>query len=211
MKIKSFVCNELAVNAYVLYDDSPDCMIVDPGYIRAQHFDEMKAFIGDRKLKPACIVNTHGHFDHIAGNLLVSRAYGCPVFMHREDLFLVEHASELSTIFGFTIEKPPDPDRMVEDNESIGFGHSSVQAIHVPGHSPGSICLYSARDNILISGDVLFAGGIGRTDLMQGNHDELIRGINNKLMVLPRETEVYPGHGPATTIGQEFDTNPFLN
>lgn len=210
MKISSFVCNELAVNTYVLYDDSLSCMIIDPGYVRNAQFDEMKAFIEREKLKPACIVNTHGHFDHIAGNLLVSKTYGCPVFMHHEDLFLVNNAPELSAIFGFTIEKPPDPDRMVEDNEMITFGDSAVQAIHVPGHSPGSICLYSAPDNILIAGDVLFAGGIGRTDLMKGNHDLLKKGINGRLMVLPGETVVYPGHGPTTTIGYEYDTNPFL-
>lgn len=210
MEIKSFVSNELAVNAYVLYDDSLDCMIVDPGFISPQYFGEVKAFIDGMKLKPACIVNTHGHFDHIAGNPMTSREYGCPVIMHREDLFLVERAPSLSAIFGFTVEKIPEPDRMVEDNEMIEFGTLAVQAIHVPGHSPGSICLYSGPDSFLISGDVLFAGGVGRTDLMRGNHDELIRGINTRLMVLPRETVVYPGHGPTTTIGQEYDTNPFL-
>jgi len=130
--------------------------------------------------------------------------------MHRDDLNQIEHIDKYAGIFGFLVEKAPLPDRFLSDTELYSFGDSILKVIHVPGHSPGSICLYSEYDRILICGDVLFNGSIGRTDLPGGNHKILIRGIKEKLMVLPHETTVWPGHGPQTTIGHEHDTNPFL-
>jgi glyoxylase-like metal-dependent hydrolase (beta-lactamase superfamily II) len=131
--------------------------------------------------------------------------------MHAADEFLVKKAIEQAGFFGFTLTPPPMPDRTVEDGDVLEFGASHVKVLHVPGHSPGSICLYLEADKLLVCGDVLFQGSIGRTDLFGGDHDLLIRGIREKLMVLPRETMVWPGHGPHTTIGFEYDTNPFLN
>ena len=207
---KSFVFNELGVNAFVVYDETGQCIIIDPGCNNQAQHEELRSFISSHALKPAYIVNTHGHFDHVAGNAWAKSEFGCPLLIHKDDLYQLQHAGRFAGMFGITVESSPGPDRFITEGESLNFGNSTLQILHVPGHSPGSICLYSADDALLICGDVLFNGSIGRTDLFGGDHELLIRGIHEKLMVLPRETTVWPGHGPATTIGHEYDTNPFL-
>jgi len=208
--IKNFVFNELGVNAFVLYDETEECMVVDPGCNTEDQRQELSSFISDRKLKPVYIVNTHGHFDHIFGNSWAKSVFKCPVLMHKDDLPLIINADKFAGIFGFVVEMPPMPDRYLTDGEILHFGDSQLKIIHVPGHSQGSICFYSENDNFLIGGDVLFNGSIGRTDLPEGDHNLLIRGIKEKLMPLPPGTVVWPGHGPKTNIGHEYDTNPFL-
>ncbi len=209
-KIKSFVCNELSVNTMVLYHHNRNCIIVDPGCWNPNQCSALKDFITERSLNPLCIVNTHGHFDHIAGNGCIKKTYNCPIWIHKDDLFLVQNATASAAMFGYQIEAPPHPDRFLSEDDTIELDGSVFRIIFVPGHSPGSICLYSESDKLLICGDVLFNGGIGRTDLFGGSYEMLIKGIREKLLILPRNTVVYPGHGPATTIGQEYDTNPFL-
>jgi hydroxyacylglutathione hydrolase len=208
--IKSFVFNELEVNAFVLYDETRECIIVDPGCNTPEQCSRLNSFITGQLLKPVFIVNTHGHFDHIFGNAWAKDIYKCPLLIHKDDLPLLEQAGQYAGIFGFTVDKSPLPDRFLNPGETLGFGNAFLEILHVPGHSPGSIVLYSDPDKFLICGDVLFNGGIGRTDLFGGDYNLLIEGIRRKLMVLPRETVVWPGHGPKTTIGHEYDTNPFL-
>jgi hydroxyacylglutathione hydrolase len=210
IRIAHFVFNELGENSFVLYDDSGKCLIVDPGCTDPKQQQKLKKFLHDKTLIPEYILLTHGHFDHVSGVAWAKSAFSCPVAMHRDDLFLLNNATQHAGLFGFTVDPPPVPDRYIIDGEVVAFGNSEISIIHVPGHSPGSVCLYSANDNLLICGDVLFSGSIGRTDLFGGDHALLIRGIREKLMVLPRETVVWPGHGPKTTIGHEYDTNPFL-
>ena len=210
IKTRKYVFNDLGVNAIVLYDETRQCILIDPGCSDENQQHIIKQFIQDHSLIPAYIVNTHGHFDHIAGNAWAKDEFGCPLLIHKEDVFLLEQASQLAGIFGFIIERSPAPDKFLAEGESLCFGNSKLTVLHVPGHSPGSICLYSFNDALLICGDVLFNGSIGRTDLLGGDFDLLIRGIQEKLMILPRETVVWPGHGPNTTIGSEYDTNPFL-
>jgi len=205
-----FVFNELGINSFVLYDESRKCIIVDPGCNTPGQQQQLKRLIQDKSLEPEYITLTHGHFDHVAGLAWAKAEFACPVVMHRGDLSLLHTATQVAGLFGFVVENPPEPDTYVEDGETITFGNSGISVLHVPGHSPGSICLYAEAEGLLICGDVLFSGSIGRTDLFGGNHDQLIRGIREKLMVLPRETAVWPGHGPKTTIGAEYDTNPFL-
>ncbi len=194
---------------YMMRDKS--CLIIDPGCTDKGMCTDVLSFISKVKLIPEFIINTHGHFDHVAGNVFMKEAYGCPLLLHNSDLFLLKSAPAQASLFGLLVEPSPVPDRFIADGDTVTFGHSMMKAIHVPGHSPGSICLYSENDKILISGDVLFNGSVGRSDLFGGNHDQLISGISTRLMVLPKETAVYPGHGTATTIGQEYDANPFLN
>jgi hydroxyacylglutathione hydrolase len=210
ISVKRFVCNELGVNTLILSDDSDQCLLIDPGCNHRDKQQEIHDYVQGKHILPRYIVLTHGHFDHLAGLTWARDEFACPVLMHEGDLFLLENASEHAAVFGFRISNPPFPDRTVQEGEQIQFGHSSLQILHVPGHSPGSICLYSAEDNLLVCGDVLFKGSIGRTDLFGGNHPQLIRGIKQKLMWLPRETLVWPGHGEPTAIGEEHDTNPFL-
>jgi hydroxyacylglutathione hydrolase len=210
INIEHFIFNELEVNSFVLSDDSGSCIIIDPGCKIPVQQQKLKDYINSRRLQPTAIVLTHGHFDHVAGTGWAKHEFGCPLVMHRDDLFLVKGAVQHASLFGIRLEEPPAPDRFIEEGETVTFGEAAVSVLHVPGHSPGSICLYSEKDNLLVCGDVLFNGSIGRTDLFGGNHEQLIRGIREKLLVLPPETVVWPGHGPSTTIGSESVTNPFL-
>jgi len=207
---KLFIFNELGENSFVLSDESRQCILVDPGCNSFAQQDDLTRYLQDNRLTPENIVLTHGHFDHLAGLAWAKTVFSCPVIMHHDDLFLMNNAAQQAAMFGFSLDTPPVPDRFVREGDEIAFGNSLLSVIHVPGHSPGSICLYSENDALLVCGDVLFSGSIGRTDLFGGNHSQLIRGIREKLMVLPRETVVWPGHGPYTTIGAEYDTNPFL-
>jgi hydroxyacylglutathione hydrolase len=208
--IKRFVFNELEVNGFVLSDETRECIIVDPGCNTDRQCGELTTYISGAQLKPVFIVNTHGHFDHIFGNARIMEIYQCPTLIHKDDVPLLEHADKYAGVFGFNMVSPPLPDRFLSQGIPLIFGNSSLDIIHVPGHSPGSVVLYSKSDRFLICGDVLFQGSIGRTDLPGGDYELLIRGIRDKLMTLPGDTEVWPGHGPKTTIGREYDTNPFL-
>jgi glyoxylase-like metal-dependent hydrolase (beta-lactamase superfamily II) len=208
--LKRFVFNELGVNSFVLHDQTLECVIIDPGCNAVSQQNELRDYINGNKLKVTGAILTHGHFDHVMGLSWLKSEFHCPVLMHRDDLNQIEHIDKYAGIFGFVIERVPLPDKYMTEDETYSFGNSVLKVIHVPGHSPGSICLYSEEGRFLICGDVIFLGSIGRTDLPGGNHNALIKGIREKLLVLPRETIVWPGHGPNTTIGNEHDTNPFL-
>jgi glyoxylase-like metal-dependent hydrolase (beta-lactamase superfamily II) len=211
IKLKHFVFNELEVNSFVLNDESGACIIIDPGCKIPVQQQNMKQYIAENNLHPECIMLTHGHFDHVAGLAWAKNEFSCPLLMHKDDLFLVKDAVQHASLFGINLEKPPLPDRFLEEGDHIDLGTDGISILHVPGHSPGSICLYMPFEKLLICGDVLFKGSIGRTDLFGGDYDLLIRGIKEKLMTLPGDTVVWSGHGPSTTIGAEHDTNPFLS
>jgi hydroxyacylglutathione hydrolase len=210
ISIKPFVFNEFQVNTYVLSDESKQCIIIDPGCNNAGQQAELVGYIRDWQLQPVMLINTHGHIDHVAGDRFVSTAFNIPLAVHEQDVFLLEQALQFADFFALDAEKPPAPDLLLKNGDEVRFGNSVLSVFHVPGHSPGSVVLYAKEDNMVIAGDVLFYGSVGRSDLPGGDHNTLIRGIGEKLMTLPRETVVYPGHGPATTIGYEYDTNPFL-
>jgi len=210
MNIKNFVLNELSVNCFVCYDGTGDCIIVDPGCSEIATCSEITGFIKDNKLNPLFIINTHGHFDHVSGNVFMKNEYNCPLAMHEADLKMLKSSQVQAALFGLSVLPSPVPDMFLRENDVISFGNSRMKVIEVPGHSQGSICLYSEDEKMLICGDVLFNGSIGRTDLFGGNYLQLLSGIKNKLLVLPPETTVYPGHGSFTTIGNEHDSNPFL-
>jgi hydroxyacylglutathione hydrolase len=210
ISLKTFVFNDFNVNTFVLYDDTKECVIIDPGCNNEKQQKELTGFITSQALLPLMLINTHGHIDHIAGNRFVKSTYKIPLAVHEKDLYLLENAFQYAEFFAFDAEQPPAPDIFLKEGDTIRFGDAAISVLHVPGHSPGSIVLYSKASYLLIAGDVLFRGSIGRTDLPGGDYNILIKGITEKLMTLPRETTVHPGHGPATTIGLEYDTNPFL-
>jgi len=164
IQVKKFVFNDFAVNSFVLHDESQQCIIIDPGCTDDYQRNELKSYIVGKSLKPVCLINTHGHVDHIAGNAYVQREFRCPAGLHAEDLFLLEHAKEFASMFGFQMETPPVPDQFISENERIGFGNTSLLTICVPGHSPGSICLYSDPDKFLICGD---QAGICRVSIIK--------------------------------------------
>ena len=212
MNIKLFEFNPIAVNTYVLYDKTGECVIVDPACFYPNEQRALLSFINDKKLVVKHVINTHLHFDHVFGVNFVEKEFGEKMKAHRADEFLLETMNEQLAMFGFTPNGNyvPTIGSYIDENDTIEFGNQKLSIIHVPGHSPGSIVFYNKEKNLAVSGDVLFNGSIGRTDLPQGNHQQLIDGIKAKLLILPEDTIIYPGHGPATTIKGEKNFNPFL-
>lgn len=210
IKIEKFVFNPFQVNSFVLYTESGECFIADPSCQGDAEIKILEDFINENELIPTGVINTHGHVDHLPGVKYFKEKYQVPFYLSQEDEFLVNGAVEYGAVFGFYLEQPPLPDKHLKEGEVLILGDDEISLIHVPGHSPGSIVFYLKNESTLITGDVLFALSIGRTDLPGGNYGQLITGIKEKLLVLDDETLVYPGHGPATTIGQERKMNPFL-
>lgn len=210
IQIERFCFNPFQVNSYILYDDSLSCLIIDASCYSEAEFIIMNNFIAKNGLKPEGLINTHGHVDHLTGTARICAKYSIEFSMHQSDQFLLKDAWKYGAVFGFDIELPPVPGKWLTDGEKILFGNSYVQAFHCPGHSPGSLVFYSEKNSFLITGDVLFAGSIGRTDLPGGNYEELMSSITKRILILPLDTRIYPGHGPDTTIEVELKNNPFL-
>ena len=211
MKIKTFEFNMFPVNCYVIWDDTKEAAIIDPGCFYDEEKRKLKDFIIDKGLTVKHLLNTHLHLDHIFGNPFVLQEFGLSAEAHQADEFWIEEAPKQSRMFGFQLKEAPVPlGKYLHDGDLIQFGNTTLEAIHVPGHSPGSLVYYSKADSCLFSGDVLFQGSIGRADLAGGNFDELIDNICSRLFVLPNDTVVYPGHGAPTTIGTEKADNPFF-
>ena len=210
MLLHHLIFNPYEVNTFIVAASDGQCAIIDPACCSPAEQEALTKFIADKGLRPTWLVNTHGHFDHVIGNAFVCKTWTVKTAAHRGDLFLMEHAYRQGEIFGFSVEQPPAPTVFLEDGDKIEFGDVSLQVRHIPGHSPGSIVLYSSVQNWVVVGDVMFHGSIGRTDLPGGNFDLLITGIEKKLMTLPQDTKVYTGHGPKTSIGFERKHNPYL-
>ncbi|MCS6917056.1 MAG: MBL fold metallo-hydrolase [Chitinophagales bacterium] len=209
VRIQVFVFSDFMENTYVLWDDSRQALIIDPGCQHARERNELKRFIAEQELKPVLLINTHGHLDHVFGNRWVKDTWQVPLVMHRADVFLLENLTATAAFYGLTVDPSPMPDRFLNEGDEVRFGHTVLTVIHTPGHSPGSISLVYDQD-FVISGDVLFAGSIGRVDLPGGNYDQLMESITKKLFVLPDAMTVYSGHGPTTTLEEEKRTNPFV-
>lgn len=210
IKIEKFVVNPLGENTLVVSDETGECIVIDPGFFYAEEHEEVRNYIAKNNLKPVKITNTHCHFDHIMGVEFIRKEYKLELWAHKDDEFWIDKVEEQAQRFGFDV-KPVQPiDHYLNEGENIKFGNTELEVIHVPGHTPGHVVFYNKEAEILIAGDVLFYGSIGRTDLPRGNHDDLIANIKNKLFKLPDNTKVYCGHGPETTLGFEKSTNPFL-
>ncbi|MCK5821477.1 MAG: MBL fold metallo-hydrolase [Bacteroidales bacterium] len=211
LQYKRFIFNPIQVNTWVVYNSSGDCVIFDPGCSDEREQKELSRYISEEGLKPLAAIATHGHFDHIPGVSFVTSRYDCPFLGNEKDQVLINHAPEQGSLFGFSFDaKPLVFDRLVEDGECLQIGGIQLDVMHVPGHSAGSLAFYSPDSRFVVVGDVLFKGSIGRTDLPGGDYETLIKSIKDKLMTLPDETVVMPGHGFETSIGLEKTTNPFL-
>ena len=209
MNIKSFAFNPFQENSFFVSDETGEALIIDAGCYNETEVNTLSDYLEKNQLKPVKLLNTHCHIDHIVGVNLLKEKFKIPFAASLGDKYLLDTAVQQAIIFGFSISETPTIDENIEEG-TFTFGDSQLQVFAVPGHSMGSLAFYSEKDNFVIVGDVLFNGSIGRTDLPRGDYDTLIKSINSKLMVLPKETVVYPGHGPSTTIGKEHDTNPFL-
>ena len=211
MKIKSFAFNPFQENTFVVYDETKECIIIDPGCYTEKERTELRRFITREELKPVKLINTHCHIDHVLGNKFASELWNLELYMHKEDLPLLENAGNIGKMYGLEdYEGSPYPKHFLAQDDTLTFGKSSFKILFTPGHAPGHICLYSKENNLLIVGDVIFQRSIGRTDLPGGDHSTLINSIITQLLPLPEETTVYCGHGPSTTIGKEKIGNPFL-
>lgn len=203
MKVKGLVVGELGVNTYII-SKGGEGMVIDPG----AEGERIMAVVEEMGLKIRYIVNTHGHFDHTGANGLVKERTGAILAIHREDKELLERVPYQASMFGLSAPPSPGPDLLLEDGDLLSIGDLDIRIIHTPGHTRGSVSLLV--DGVLFTGDTLFAGSVGRTDLPGGSYEELIKSIRERIMPLPEDTLIYPGHGPSTTLRQEKAFNPFL-
>ena len=210
MEIKRFIFNPIEVNCYVLSDDSKECVVIDAGCWTERKQLQLCQYIEENELKVKHLLNTHLHFDHVYGNLFMKQKFGIETEAHPDDEFML-HENQLREMGIANANMPVAPiGRYLSNGESILFGRECLDVIHVPGHSPGGVAFYSASAEAVWVGDTLFCRSMGRTDLVGGNQDQLVNSIREKLFSLPDSTVVYPGHGPATTIGEERQFNPYL-
>jgi hydroxyacylglutathione hydrolase len=209
LRIQSFVFNPLQENTFVLFDDSKECVIVDPGCYDRDEEMELAAFIEANELTVKMLLNTHCHVDHVLGNYFVKEKYKVDLFIHKKEEAVLKAVKAYAPSYGIYNYSEAFADSFLEEGDEVRFGNVSASVLFVPGHSPGHIAFYFQKENIVIGGDVLFYNSIGRTDLPGGNHQTLIESIHKKFFTLSDQTTVYPGHGPETTIGYEKRTNPF--
>ncbi len=209
LQIQSFVFNPFQENTFVLYDETSECIVVDPGCADDSENAELRHFIEENKLRVKMLLNTHCHIDHVLGNQFVKETFKTDLLIPRAEEAVLKAVEVYASNYGFHGYRSSQPDGFLEEGDSIRFGNHSFTVLLVPGHSPGHVAFYCEEASIVIGGDVLFYNSIGRTDLPGGDHDQLLKSIHTKLFTLPDEVRVYPGHGPDTTIGLEKKTNPF--
>jgi len=210
LKIKSFTFNPIQENTYLLYNEFKQCIIIDPGCYFDEEKELIKKYISQNSLQPTMLLNTHCHLDHVFGNKFIAETYQLPLQIHEKEKLVLAYAPTSGLMYNLPFDNYAGEFIGLKEGDKILLGQDELKIIEAPGHSPGSICFYCAKQNFVIGGDVLFQGSIGRTDLPMGDHQALLNNIKNKLLVLPGETVVYSGHGPATTIGEEKMNNPFL-
>jgi len=205
MKYKEVVVGALETNCYLVYcEETLQCAVVDPGAEPERIFLE----IAEAELKPVVIINTHGHVDHIGANWDMKDHFGVPLYIHAADSPMLGKIQQLELSLFLGAKDSPPADHLMSDGEEIKIGNSVLRVLHTPGHSPGSVSLLG--DGFLLSGDTLFFEGVGRTDLPGGSQKQLEQSLREKVMTLPDETVILPGHGPLTSVGQERVNNPFI-
>jgi hydroxyacylglutathione hydrolase len=203
--------NPFGENTYIVFNEKNDCIIIDAGCYDEKELQHLYYFIENKKLNPIAVINTHGHIDHIFGVNDVCTHFNLVPFIHIEEEYLLKIAASQAQMFGLSLTSMPERWNYITEDSTLNIEGFNIQTLHIPGHSKGSIVLYFKDISIAVTGDVLFNGSIGRTDLPGGNYDQLISGIRSKLLTLPQNTVVLPGHGPSTTIGEEIANNQFLN
>lgn len=210
MTVRTFTFNPLEENTYVIADESRQAAVIDPGcYTRAEQ-QELHQYIQAEQLTVTHLINTHAHIDHVLGNAFVKNQYKVPLYLHPKEEAVLAAAKIYAPMYGFPLYQESVADRWLTPGEDIQIGSLRLQILFLPGHSPGHVGLYHPAEKILISGDVLFHRSVGRTDLPGGNWDVLVHTIQSAVFALPDDVQVLPGHGPATTVGEEKKLNPFV-
>ena len=212
LTIKTFPCNMLAENCYVVSDETRECVIIDCGAYYPEEGQAIVGYIRQQQLTPRHLLCTHGHFDHCMGNGYIFRAFGLKPRAHQDDSFLMEEMErQTSDILGIPIHLDVPPvGSYLTDSDNITFGSHTWQILHTPGHTPGGIVFYDADEHIAFSGDTLFRMSIGRTDFERGSYADMMTSLHMLATQLPADTKIYAGHGPETTMADEIRYNPYL-
>lgn len=210
MTVTGFTFNAFSENTYLLHDATGQCVVIDPGCYERAEQEALRRFIAEQGLQVALLLNTHCHIDHVFGNQFVLDTYQVPFLIHEADLATLRAVPAYAPSYGFPHYTAAEPTGFLTPGEPIRFGETELEVRFAPGHASGHVIFYHAPTSTVIGGDVLFQGSIGRTDLPGGDYETLIASIKRELLTLPDDTTVYPGHGPATTVGQERRSNPFL-
>ncbi len=211
ISLKQFTFNPFAENTYIIHNDAKECLIIDPGCSNAYEIEQVTNYIEKNGLTPVRLLNTHCHVDHIPGNPIMAEKYNLGLEIHALEENVLAQAPNYGPMFGIEIPSQPAVARFLKDGDVEAFGDNEFHVLHTPGHSPGSVCFYFPKAKIIVAGDVLFKGSVGRYDLPGSNGEDLFNSISKTLMALPDDVIVFSGHGPKTTIGEERKSNPFLN
>jgi hydroxyacylglutathione hydrolase len=209
MTAKTFTFNPFQENTLVVFDETGEAVVIDPGCYEPGERNALDSFIDSHKLKIRYLLNTHCHIDHVLGNEHVREKYKVKFLIHPLDEAVLRSVKIYAPHYGFSGYREATPDGFLSEGDILSFGNSELEVIFLPGHSPGHVGFYNRKLKMIFSGDVLFDGSIGRTDLPGGDLDTLISSIHQKLFTLPEDVVVYPGHGPTTTLGKEMISNPF--
>jgi hydroxyacylglutathione hydrolase len=210
LTVQPFTFNPVQENTYVVYNEKRDCCIIDPGCYFATEEQELREFITQNELRPIYLLNTHCHLDHIFGNRYINKTYGLVLYLNRLEVPVLEAGPASGQLWQLPFDNYEGEFKYLDEGDRVVIGDDELQVLFTPGHSPGSISFYSPANKFLISGDVLFQGSVGRTDLPGGDFSILQESILTKLYTLPADTIVFPGHGTSTTIGDEIRDNPFV-
>ena len=210
LTVQTFTFNPVQENTYIVYNEKGECCIIDPGCYFATEEMELKNFISNNRLNPLFLLNTHCHLDHIFGNRFISKTYNLPLYINQLEKPVLDYGPVSGQLWQLPFDNYDGELKYLDENDKIILGNDTLQVLFTPGHSPGSISFYSSSDKFIISGDVLFEGSVGRTDLPGADFKTLEQSIKLKLYSLPSDVIVYPGHGSTTTIGDEMKTNPFV-
>ena len=210
MDIKTFHFNPIMVNTYILSDETGEAVIVDPGNCRMYEDEQIRDYVKTKNLKIKYIINTHPHIDHIAGNPWCVSKYQAELLMHEAGMPIYNKSFAYAAAFGLDVSEMPAPDRFLKEGDEIMFGNQRLTVLYTPGHCDGSICLYNIDNQFVITGDLIFELSVGRSDLPTGSESLLLQSIREKILTLPDEVKLFPGHGDPTTVGRERRQNPFL-
>ena len=210
LTVKAFTFNPVEENTYILYNEEKQCCIIDPGCYFPEEKTKLKTFIEDNALEPILLLNTHCHLDHVFGNKFVHDTWGLPLHIHEKEKQMLDLAPASGEMWQLPFNNYQGPLIFIQQGTTMDVGNDQLEIRFTPGHSPGHLCFCDQPDGFAISGDVLFNGSIGRTDLPGGDFDILISSIQTQLFTLPDDTKIYCGHGPMTTIGLEKMNNPFV-
>jgi hydroxyacylglutathione hydrolase len=208
--VKAFTFSPVQENTYILYNEQKKAFIIDPGCYFDEEREELASFLQQTELQPIQLLNTHCHLDHVFGNKWIYETYGLELHLHPNEKQVLDYAPASGLMWNLPFDNYNGPLHWLKESDEIVMGEDKLTVLFTPGHAPGHVCFYCKAQNFVIGGDVLFRESIGRTDLPGGHHQTLLNSIRSKLFVLPGETIVYCGHGPATTIGHEKKHNPFL-